>query len=181
MFVWRPKVRLADAATSVSTKPIHSIEDVDRRYVFHPFTAPRRHEADGGHMIVRGAGCVLWDSDDRAYLDAMAGLWCVNVGYGRPEIAEALRDADRAAVVLPRVLVDGDRGAGAARRAGDREWRGDSGSDVEGLLRQQRLRRERHAGEARLVLQQRARPPGEEEDHLARRAATTASPSCPQG
>ena len=75
---------------SVSTKPTHSIEDVDRRYVFHPFTAPRRHEADGGHLIVRGEGCVLWDNDDRAYLDAMAGLWCVNVGYGRPEMVEAI-------------------------------------------------------------------------------------------
>jgi L-2,4-diaminobutyrate transaminase len=74
----------------VSTKPTHSIEDVDRRYVFHPFTAPRRHEADGGHLIVRGEGCVLWDNHDHAYLDAMAGLWCVNVGYGRPEMVEAI-------------------------------------------------------------------------------------------
>lgn len=71
-------------------RPTHSIEDVDRRYVFHPFTALRQHEHDGGHVIVRGQGCVLWDTQDRAYLDAMAGLWCVNVGYGRPEMAEAI-------------------------------------------------------------------------------------------
>jgi L-2,4-diaminobutyrate transaminase len=90
MFVRRPTVRLADAAKRVSIKPTQAIEDVDRRYVFHPFTAPRRHEADGGHVIVRGEGCTLWDSRGRAYLDAMAGLWCVNVGYGRPELAEAI-------------------------------------------------------------------------------------------
>jgi L-2,4-diaminobutyrate transaminase len=74
----------------VSTKPTHSIEDVDRRYVFHPFTDPRRHEQDGGLMIVRGSGSTLWDSRGQAYLDAMAGLWCVNVGYGRAELAEAI-------------------------------------------------------------------------------------------
>jgi L-2,4-diaminobutyrate transaminase len=91
MFVKRPKVRLADsAARAVSTKPTHSIEDVDRKYVFHPFSDPRRHEQDGGHMIVRGSGSTLWDSQGRSYLDAMAGLWCVNVGYGRPELAEAI-------------------------------------------------------------------------------------------
>jgi len=67
-----------------------SIEDVDRKYVFHPFTAPRVHEAAGGLMIVRGRGCTLWDSRGNEYLDAMAGLWCVNVGYGRREIAEAV-------------------------------------------------------------------------------------------
>jgi L-2,4-diaminobutyrate transaminase len=74
----------------VSTKPTHSTEDVDRRYVFHPFTDPRRHERDGGLMIVQGAGSTLWDSRGQTYLDAMAGLWCVNVGYGRPEMAEAI-------------------------------------------------------------------------------------------
>jgi L-2,4-diaminobutyrate transaminase len=74
----------------VSIKPTHSIEDVDRRHVFHPFTALRQHESDGGHVIARGEGCTLWDADGRAYLDAMAGLWCVNVGYGRREIADAI-------------------------------------------------------------------------------------------
>ena len=74
----------------MSTKPTHSIEDVDRKHVFHPFSDPRRHEQDGGHMIVRGRGSTLWDSQGRSYLDAMAGLWCVNVGYGRSEMAEAI-------------------------------------------------------------------------------------------
>jgi len=74
----------------VSTKPTHSIEDVARNHVFHPFSDRRRHEQDGGHMIVRGRGSTLWDSQGRSYLDAMAGLWCVNVGYGRSEMAEAI-------------------------------------------------------------------------------------------
>jgi L-2,4-diaminobutyrate transaminase len=67
--------------------------DLDRRYVFHPFTALAEHEADGGPaMIVSGSGCRLYGSDGREYLDAMAGLWCVNVGYSRPEMAEALAE-----------------------------------------------------------------------------------------
>jgi L-2,4-diaminobutyrate transaminase len=66
------------------------VEEADKRFVFHPFTALKKHEADGGLTIVRGKGVRLWDTRDRSYLDGMAGLWCVNVGYGRTEIAEAI-------------------------------------------------------------------------------------------
>ncbi len=41
-------------------------------------------------MIVEGSGCSLFDSKGNSYLDAMAGLWCVNVGYGNTEIANAI-------------------------------------------------------------------------------------------
>ena len=67
--------------------------DADRRSVFHPFTQLDEHERSGSPtMIVSGSGARVTDIDGRSYLDAMAGLWCVNVGYGRREIAEALRD-----------------------------------------------------------------------------------------
>ncbi|MDO8185277.1 aminotransferase [Conexibacter sp. JD483] len=70
-----------------------ALDELDRRYVFHPFTAPGAHERDGGPaMIVSGKGSTLTAADGRTYLDAMAGLWCVNVGYGRPELAETLRE-----------------------------------------------------------------------------------------
>ncbi len=65
--------------------------ELDRRHVFHPFTALDVHERSGGLMITEGAGVWLKDATGRRYLDGMAGLWCVNVGYGRPEVAEALR------------------------------------------------------------------------------------------
>ncbi len=66
-------------------------KDLDRRYVFHPFTALAEHEAHGGPtMIVSGSGSRLQSSDGREYIDAMAGLWCVNVGYSRPELVEAM-------------------------------------------------------------------------------------------
>ena len=67
-------------------------EALDRRYVFHPFTQLDRHADSDAPMIVSGKGVRLTDTRGRSYLDAMAGLWCVNVGYGRAEIADALRE-----------------------------------------------------------------------------------------
>ena len=43
----------------------------------------------GSRIIVRGEGCNIIDGDGVRLLDGMAGLWCVNVGYGRTELAEA--------------------------------------------------------------------------------------------
>lgn len=67
--------------------------ELDRRFVFHPFTMLADHEQAGPPVVItEGRGAVLVDEEGRSYVDAMAGLWCVNVGYGRREIAEALRD-----------------------------------------------------------------------------------------
>ncbi|MGP9818502.1 aminotransferase [Salinarimonas sp. NSM] len=71
---------------------------LDRAYVLHPFTNLEDHARAGGPMMVKGKGITLTDTEGRSYLDAMAGLWCVNVGYGRAEIADAIRDQ---AVTLP--------------------------------------------------------------------------------
>ena len=68
------------------------VADLDRRYLFHPFTMLGEHEKHGPPIVmVGGAGVMLEDTNGRQYIDAMAGLWCVNVGYGREEIAEAMR------------------------------------------------------------------------------------------
>ena len=67
------------------------LAEIDRRSVFHPFTALAEHERTGPPVVVRsGEGTRLTDADGRHYLDAMAGLWCVNIGYGREEMASAL-------------------------------------------------------------------------------------------
>jgi L-2,4-diaminobutyrate transaminase len=69
---------------------------LDQLYVFHPYTVLSDHEKTGPHLIVKGSGVRLEDSDGRSYLDGMAGLWCVNAGYGRAEITEAMtRQASR--------------------------------------------------------------------------------------
>ena len=50
---------------------------------------PRRAPQDGPRVITQAEGSYLWDSEGKRLLDAFAGLWCVNVGYGRKELAEA--------------------------------------------------------------------------------------------
>jgi L-2,4-diaminobutyrate transaminase len=69
-----------------------TVEELDRRFVFHPFTQLDQHAVSDAPVIVEGEGATLRDSQGRSYLDAMAGLWCVNVGYGRRELAEALHE-----------------------------------------------------------------------------------------
>ena len=69
------------------------LADVDRRYCFHPFTALEQHERSGPPVVMCGGeGVWLTDSAGRRYLDGMAGLWCVNAGYGRREIVSAIGD-----------------------------------------------------------------------------------------
>ena len=49
----------------------------------------------GSKIMTRAAGCTIWDGDGKPYLDGMAGLWCVAVGYGRDELAQAAYDQMR--------------------------------------------------------------------------------------
>lgn len=49
----------------------------------------------GSKIVTRAEGCTIWDGDGKAYLDGMAGLWCVAVGYGREELAAAAYDQMR--------------------------------------------------------------------------------------
>jgi L-2,4-diaminobutyrate transaminase len=69
-----------------------TIEDIDKEFFFHPFTNLREHEETGPLTIVTGHGSTVVDSHGREYLDAMAGLWCVNIGYGNLEMADSLRE-----------------------------------------------------------------------------------------
>lgn len=76
-----------------STSQDVDLADLDRRYCFHPFTGLADHERRGPAVVMTGGeGVWLTDSAGHRYLDGMAGLWCVNVGYGRQEIADAIRE-----------------------------------------------------------------------------------------
>jgi putrescine aminotransferase len=62
----------------------------DLRHHLHPFTDTKALAAEGGsRIVVKAEGAWLEDSEGTRILDGMAGLWCVNVGYGRKELAEA--------------------------------------------------------------------------------------------
>ena len=65
--------------------------ELDRRHHLHPFTNPAELARKDVRLITRADGCWLWDSEGNRILDGMAGLWCVNVGYGRAELVEAAR------------------------------------------------------------------------------------------
>jgi putrescine aminotransferase len=65
--------------------------ELDSAHFLHPFTDHRRMHKTGARIIERAEGIYLWDSDGNKLLDGMAGLWCVNVGYGRKELAEVAR------------------------------------------------------------------------------------------
>lgn len=73
-------------ARSPSTRELQAL---DSAHFIHPFTDHGDLATRGARVIERGEGIHVWDSEGHRLLDAMSGLWCVNVGYGRRELADA--------------------------------------------------------------------------------------------
>ncbi len=65
------------------------MQAMDAAHYLHPFTDFKQLNRKGSRIITRAEGIYLWDSDGNRILDGMAGLWCVNIGYGRKELADA--------------------------------------------------------------------------------------------
>ncbi len=61
----------------------------DRKHLWHSLLQHSSLEKKPPLVIREGKGCIVVDEHGKEYVDAMAGLYCVNVGYGRHEIAEA--------------------------------------------------------------------------------------------
>ncbi|MCB1479726.1 MAG: aspartate aminotransferase family protein [Rhodobiaceae bacterium] len=74
-------------AANISTEDLRK---ADIAHHLHPFTDYASLNKEGSRVITKADGCWLWDSDGNRYLDGMAGLWCMQVGYGRKEIADAV-------------------------------------------------------------------------------------------
>jgi L-2,4-diaminobutyrate transaminase len=64
--------------------------DADRNSHLHPFTSVLDQQTNRGLIVDTAEGITIRDRDGNSYLDAAAGLWCVNVGYGRREISDAM-------------------------------------------------------------------------------------------
>ena len=64
-------------------------QGLDGAHHLHPFTDPKELKDNPARIIESAKGIYLTDSDGNEYLDAMAGLWCVNMGYGRQELIDA--------------------------------------------------------------------------------------------
>jgi putrescine aminotransferase len=66
-------------------------QELDSAHFLHPFTDHKQLHQKGARIIESAEGVYLFDSDGNRLLDAMAGLWCVNVGYGRKDLAEVAK------------------------------------------------------------------------------------------
>ena len=72
-----------------TTKNTSDWQAADSAHHLHSFTDTKSLAKQGCRVITRADGIYIWDSDGNRLLDGMAGLWCVNLGYGRRELAEA--------------------------------------------------------------------------------------------
>ncbi len=75
--------------TKMNSEALHAL---DRAHFFHPSTHMRQH-ADGetpNRIITGGKGVYIEDAEGNRSLDGFAGLYCVNIGYGRQEMADAI-------------------------------------------------------------------------------------------
>lgn len=66
------------------------LQALDSAHHLHPFTDHGAFAAEHRRIVTRGDGVWLWDSEGNRLLDGMAGLWCVQIGHGRREIADAV-------------------------------------------------------------------------------------------
>ncbi len=66
-----------------------AIQALDSAHYIHPFTDHGDLATRGSRVMTRAEDIYVWDSEGKKVLDAMSGLWCVNAGYGRKELADA--------------------------------------------------------------------------------------------
>ncbi len=67
----------------------NSIEARDRAYHLHSYTNARALERDGAVVMERGEGIYVYDNTGKQYIEGMAGLWSVGVGFGESRLVEA--------------------------------------------------------------------------------------------
>ncbi|MDO8984343.1 aspartate aminotransferase family protein [Cypionkella sp.] len=71
--------------------PTAELQALDAAHHMHPFTANTALGKKGARIMTQGKGVWLTDSEGNKIIDGMAGLWCVNIGYGRPELGEVAK------------------------------------------------------------------------------------------
>ena len=68
--------------------PTAELQALDAAHHMHPFTDGKALAAKGVRVMKSAKGVWLTDTEGHKIIDGMAGLWCVNIGYGRPELAQ---------------------------------------------------------------------------------------------
>src|ERR1700727_1299555 len=86
---------LKAAGNSLDRSAIAILEQSDRQSVMHPFSALAEQAAADPRILARASGIFVTDVHGKEYIDGGSGLWCVNVGYGRGEIADVMTSQSR--------------------------------------------------------------------------------------
>jgi len=76
-------------ATAPQSSNTEKWQGLDVAHHLHPFTNPKDLKTKAARIIESAEGVYLTDSDGNQYLDMMAGLWCVNMGYGQQDLIDA--------------------------------------------------------------------------------------------
>jgi len=82
-------VRPANQARSTAARSTEEWRALDAAHHIHPFSDMGALNQAGSRVITKASGVYIWDSEGNKIIDGMAGLWCVNAGYGRMELADA--------------------------------------------------------------------------------------------
>ncbi|MCO4892711.1 aspartate aminotransferase family protein [Cupriavidus sp. WGtm5] len=76
--------------TLINHRPqLAALDAADRAHLIHPVSSWRLHEQRGPTVLASGRGAWLTDANGNEVLDAFAGLWCVNIGYGQESVVQA--------------------------------------------------------------------------------------------
>ncbi|GLU29701.1 aspartate aminotransferase family protein [Brucella sp. NBRC 12950] len=76
----------------MSGKLSNSLAHTDISTILHPYTDARAHERDGPVIIDRGKGIYVYDSNGKEYIEGLAGLWSVAVGFDEPRLVKTAAD-----------------------------------------------------------------------------------------
>src|SRR2546421_2371862 len=69
-----------------------TLQELAKRHLWMHFTRMSSYDDAEVPIIVRGEGCYVWDEHGNRYLDGLSALFCVNIGHGRADIAQAGAD-----------------------------------------------------------------------------------------
>ena len=64
----------------------------DRDHFLHPYTNFEKFQTEGSVVYSKGKRHFIYDDAGKEYLDGIAGLWCVNIGHGREDIAQLMAE-----------------------------------------------------------------------------------------
>jgi adenosylmethionine-8-amino-7-oxononanoate aminotransferase len=69
--------------------------ELDRDHIIHPWIELGSAKTRRPLVVAESEGVYVYDSDGQKMIDGMGGMWCVNIGYAREEMAQAIADQAR--------------------------------------------------------------------------------------